>query len=189
MTDLATLWLPILLSAVFVFIASSILHTVIPWHLGDYRRLPDEEGARRALAAMAIPPGDYTVPHCASTKEMGSDEFMAKLSEGPNVMMTVRPNGAYRMGPPLIQWLILTLVVALVTGCMAAAVLAPGATTGAIWHVAGLTTLLAYGVGSWSESIWFGRKWSSTVKSTIDSAIYAAITAATFAWLWPTMVM
>jgi len=32
MVSLAALWLPILLAAVFVFIASSIIHMVLPYH-------------------------------------------------------------------------------------------------------------------------------------------------------------
>ena len=41
MVSLAALWLPILLSAVIVFIASSIVHMAMPWHKNDYPRIPN----------------------------------------------------------------------------------------------------------------------------------------------------
>jgi hypothetical protein len=34
-------------------------------------------------------------------------------------------------------------------------------------------------------SIWYRRSWVTTLKATIDGAVFAAVTAATFAWLWP----
>ena len=36
MVGLAALWLPILLSAVIVFVASSLIHMVSGWHKSDY---------------------------------------------------------------------------------------------------------------------------------------------------------
>ena len=79
MVTLASLWLPILLSAVIVFIASSILHTLLPWHKNDYARLPDEEKARATLRPLAIPPGDYMVPRPQDRREMTSPEFKARV--------------------------------------------------------------------------------------------------------------
>ena len=49
MVSLAALWLPIILAAVIVFIASSILHMVLPYHRGDYKKLPDEDKVSAAL--------------------------------------------------------------------------------------------------------------------------------------------
>ncbi len=36
MVALQALWLPILLSAVIVFVGSSIIHMALPWHKNDY---------------------------------------------------------------------------------------------------------------------------------------------------------
>jgi hypothetical protein len=41
MTPLASLWLPILVAAIGVFIASSIIHMATPWHHRDFTPLPD----------------------------------------------------------------------------------------------------------------------------------------------------
>ena len=57
MTGLTALWLPILLSAVLVFVVSSAIHMVSPWHKSDYPRVPDEDKLRDALRPLAIPPG------------------------------------------------------------------------------------------------------------------------------------
>ena len=32
---------------------------------------------------------------------------------------------------------------------------------------------------------WYRRAWTTTVKPTVDGLIYALLTAAAFAWLWP----
>ncbi len=39
MVPLSALWLPILLSAVIVFVASSILHMLLPYHRSDYNQI------------------------------------------------------------------------------------------------------------------------------------------------------
>lgn len=62
MVPLGSLLMPILLSAVIVFVASSILHMVLPFHRSDFRKLPSEDGAMEALRRFNIPPGDYMVP-------------------------------------------------------------------------------------------------------------------------------
>ena len=49
MVSLTQLWVPIILSAVIVFLASSLIHMVFKWHNADYRRLPDEDAVRAAL--------------------------------------------------------------------------------------------------------------------------------------------
>ena len=70
MVGLSALWLPILLSAVVVFIVSSIIHMATPWHKGDYLKIPDEDKAMDALRPLAIPPGDYMVPRPSSVQEL-----------------------------------------------------------------------------------------------------------------------
>ncbi len=51
MVPLSALWLPILVSAVFVFIASNILRMALPfWHRSDYGKLPDEKTVLDGLA-------------------------------------------------------------------------------------------------------------------------------------------
>ena len=70
MVPVMSLWLPILLSAVVVFVASSIIHMVLPYHRSDFKKLPDEEGVMGALRKSAVPPGDYVFPKPDSMKAM-----------------------------------------------------------------------------------------------------------------------
>jgi hypothetical protein len=85
------------------------------------------------------------------------------------------------VGPMLLQWFGLNLVVALVAACMAIGAMSPQHAA----HTAGLATLLAYGAGAVSESIWMGKPWAATLKDLLDAVIYAVATAAVFMWLWP----
>ena len=57
MTELSELWLPIIVSAVLVFVASSVIHMASPWHKSDYPKVPNEDRVREALRTLAIPPG------------------------------------------------------------------------------------------------------------------------------------
>lgn len=60
MSILGTLWLPTLLSAVAVFIVSSLIHMLLRWHRNDQSRLPNEDAVAEAL--MALDAGDYRMP-------------------------------------------------------------------------------------------------------------------------------
>lgn len=178
------LW-PILLSTVFVFIASSLAHMVLPWHKSDYPSLPDEDAFRKAVGPMNIPPGDYFVPRPAGREEMKSPEFMAKVNGGPRVIMTVLPNGMQGLGPMLGSWFVYCLVTNFFAGHIAQATVAPGAPNNLVAHTVGLAAFMGYVFALWQGKIWFGRSWSYTIKATVDGLIYAVITAATFVWLWP----
>ncbi|HYM35348.1 MAG TPA: hypothetical protein VET48_08135, partial [Steroidobacteraceae bacterium] len=72
MTSLFALWLPILLSAVIVFVVSSIIHMVLPWHKSDYPKLSNEDKVLDALRPLSVPPGDYMMPRPATRQEMSS---------------------------------------------------------------------------------------------------------------------
>jgi hypothetical protein len=63
--------------------------------------------------------------------------------------------------------------------------LPPGAHYRAVFRVAGTGAFLAYGLGNLSNGIWKGQPWSVVIKEVIDGLVYAALTAGTFAWLWP----
>ncbi|HUJ45411.1 MAG TPA: hypothetical protein VLW52_17585 [Opitutaceae bacterium] len=185
MTFLVTLWLPILLSAVFVFIASSIFHTVMPWHKNDYPAVPGQDQVMDALRPFAIPPGDYMLPRCASNEEMKSPEFAAKLEQGPVMMLTVIPNGPLTMGRSLARWFLFLVVVSVFAAYVTSHALGVGATYRQVFRFAGATAFLAYTGALWQMAIWYRRAWSTTIKETIDGLIYAGLTAGTFGWLWP----
>jgi hypothetical protein len=185
MVELQALWLPILLSSVIVFIVSSIIHMVLPWHKSDYPRVPDEDKLRAALRPLAVPPGDYMVPRASSMQEMRTPEFAEKLRNGPVLMLTVMPNGPWSMGRNLVLWFLYSVVVGIFAAYIASRALPAGAEYLRVFQLAGATAFIAYAVALWQMSIWYRRAWSITIKATIDGLIYALLTAGTFGWLWP----
>ncbi len=186
MTTVTALWLPILVSAVAVFVVSSIIHMTPLWHKTDYPRYAGEDRVLDALRPIGIPPGDYMMPRPANPKEMRSPEFLEKVKRGPGVILTVLPPWSGSMASNLSQWFVYCLAVSLFAGYLAGAALPPGtATFGAICRFVGTTAFLGYTVALWQMSIWYRRAWSMTLKSTFDGAIYAAVTCAVFGWLWP----
>ncbi len=185
MVTLASLWLPILLSAVAVFIASSLVHMVLKYHDSDYPGLPSEAQFRAGLRGVSLPPGDYMIPHATSPAERSSPEFAKKLEEGPVMIATILPNGPFAMGSTFIQWLVFCLVVSFFAAYLASRTLGAGSDYLAVFRVVGVVTFLSYGFGAVPMSIWFKRKWSSTGKALLDALIYGLLTAGVFGWLWP----
>lgn len=185
MTPLTALWLPIILSAILVFIASSIIHMFLKYHESDYVAVPDEPKFRAAVGPLAIPPGDYMVPRAATSADMRSPEFAEKMKQGPVVAFTVIPAGPIAMGKTFVQWFLFLLAVSYVAAYVAGRALPPGAEYLEVFRFTGTTAFIAYAAGVWPGSIWYRRKWSTTIKSTIDGLIYGMLTAGVFGWLWP----
>ena len=186
MNVLVSLWLPILLCAVVVFVLSSLIHMVIKWHASDYRGLSNEDAVRDAIRAGNPPPGQYVVPWCKDMKEMGSEAMVRKYNEGPVGVFTLSPNGPVKMGKSLGLWFVLNIVVAVAAVYLAGRVfgLDPSHARGA-GKLAGAATFLAYGFGSISDSVWMGRPWSITFKFLVDSALYGIGSGLVVWWLWP----
>lgn len=179
-----SLWLPILLSAVFVFVLSAVIHMALPWHKNDFKKMPDEDKIRTALRPFDVPPGDYMMPMCAQS-QMNSPDYKAKLEEGPNQIVTVLPKGPMSMGPTFVRWFVYLLFVGFFTSYVAYHSLPANAHYLGVFRIVGAVAFLAHAAALWPQSIWFRRSWSTTVKSTIDGLVYALVTAGTFAWLWP----
>lgn len=184
MISTAQLWLPIVLSAIGVFIASSLIHTVLKWHNADYRRLPNEDDVRLAINRGTPAPGMYVVPHHVEGPKM-SPELERKFVEGPIAFVMLRAPGLPKLGPHLAKWFALNLVIALVVAHLAGHTIGIGLPRHGVFLFTGIVTLLAYGAGSVSDGIWFGRPWSAVVKDLLDALIYGLVTGIIFTWLWP----
>ena len=185
MTGLTMLWLPILLSAVIVFVVSSIIHMAPLWHKNDYPKVPNEDQVRSALRPLAIPPGDYMIPRVTGSKEMRSPEFAEKVKQGPNMLLTVLPNAPWNMRRNLTQWFLFALAVGVFAAYVAGRALPPGSPYLAVFRFVGVTAFIGYSVALWQMSIWYSLSWKQTAKTTLDGLIYALLTAGTFGWLWP----
>jgi hypothetical protein len=184
MVSLFALWLPIVLSAVIVFVASSIMHTLLTYHRGDYRQLPDEDKLLAAMRAAGPKRGFYTFPF-STHKEMKSPATTEKFKQGPVGMLTVFPSGPPAMPKFLGMWIAYCLIIGFFVAYLTGRTVAPGANYLAVFRVAGTAAFLAYGVGQLSNGIWKGQPWGMTLKEVIDGLVYALLTAGTFGWLWP----
>lgn len=185
MISLISLWGPILLSAVIVFVASSVIHMAPLWHKGDYPKMPREAEALDALRPLSIPPGDYFIPRASGMNEMRTSEFKDKLNKGPVAVMTVMPNGQIQMGRSMVQWFVFLIVVGIFSAYIAGRTLPVGTPYLRVFQIVGATAFAGYALALCELSIWYRRAWSLTLKSAFDGLIYAALTAGTFGWLWP----
>lgn len=185
MDTLTGLWQPILLSAVLVFFASSLIWNVLGAHKWHIRGLPDEAAAREALAKQALAPGQYAIPYGAGPGAMKDPAFQEKLKQGPVVVMQVRTPGPPSMGQFLGGWFLHLLLVSYVVALVCGHTFHRGDAFLPVFQVAGAVAFAAYSLGQIPNAIWWGRPWRSALKEVADGIVYAALTAASFAWRWP----
>lgn len=185
MVPIMSLWVPILLAAVLVFVASSIIHMVLPYHRTDYRKVPSEDEVMDAVRKFGIPPGDYMMPCAVSPKERIAPAFVDKMKKGPVAVMTVMPAGPPAMGKSLAQWFIYCIVVGIFAAYITGRALPPGAQYLTVFQLAGCSAFMGYALALWPISIWLRRAWGTTLKSTVDGFVYGLLTAGAFGWLWP----
>ena len=185
MVTVMSLWLPILLSAVFVFIVSSIIHMFLTYHRSDFKGFPDEDGVMDALRPFNIPPGDYVFPHAGSSQAMKSPEFLEKATKGPVGFVTMWAPGPPAMGKSLVLWFLYCVVVGVFAAYLTGRTVDAGADYLKAFRIAGTTAFIGYSLALLQNSIWYKRKWSATLKNMFDGLVYGLVTAGTFGWLWP----
>jgi hypothetical protein len=185
MVSLASLWLPIVVSAVIVFLASWIVHMFLPHHRSDFAKLPQEDAVLDALRSMNIPTGQYLAPYANTPAQMKQPEYMEKRKRGPALFLTLATGSDPGMGKPLLQWFVYLLVISLFAAYLASDAIAAGAPYLSVFKFVGIAAFMAYGLGHAHQSIWYRQRWSTTGKYFIDGLIYALLTAGVFGWLWP----
>ncbi len=185
MNILLSLWQPILLSAVVVFVISSLVHMAFNWHAADYTSFSNEDAIRDVIRAGNPKPGRYVMPHCKDMKDMASEAMKKKYAEGPIGHITLLPNGQPAMGKYLGLWFLFCLLVSAVVAVLASRLIPHDhAFARAAAKLAFAVGFVGYGFGTFQESIWSGRPWGSSFKYLVDAALYAGGTAAVFLWLW-----
>jgi hypothetical protein len=185
MVSIGSLWIPIVLSALVVFLASSILHMVLPFHRSDYRKLAAEDEVMNALRPFNIAPGDYMIPCGTGPASMRDAAFLDKMKKGPVAVVTFMRPGSFAMGKPLAQWFVYTLVVSVFAAYITGHALGPGAPYLEVFRFVGATTFVGYALALWQNSIWYSKAWGTTLRSTLDGLVYALLSAGVFGWLWP----
>lgn len=185
MVPLASLWLPIVVSAVIVFLASWIVHMFLPNHRRDFAKLPNEDAVLDALRSMNIPSGQYLAPYANTAAQMKQPEYAEKRKRGPSLFLTLIAGGDTGMGKSLLQWFIYLLVISLFTAYLARHGVSAGTRYLSVFKFVALAAFMAYAVGHAHQSIWYRQAWRTTVVYLIDGLIYSLLTAGVFACFWP----
>lgn len=185
MVTITALWLPILVSAALVFVASSVIHMLLGYHAGDMKKLPSEDRVAQAFREADVSPGDYAIPYAGSREEWSSPEITEKMNRGPVAVITVRPSGPFAMGPVFVQWFLFCILVSVFAAYLTGRAAGPGAEYLDVFRFAGTTAFVGHGLALWGDAIWFGRRWSTVMRYNLDALIYGLLTAGVFGWLWP----
>jgi hypothetical protein len=182
---IGSLWLPVLVSAVAVWLVSSILHMVLRYHRADYKKLPAEEAVAQTVREAGPAPGVYFIPYVPDPSMMKDPAIRKRYEDGPVALITVLRNGPPAMAKYLVQWFLLCLLASFVTAYVARHTLSPGTDSLTVLRITGTVAFIAYGFGYLQDSIWKGIPWANSLRSLLDAAIYALVTGFTFRLLWP----
>lgn len=187
MEFLTELWLPILVSAVFVFVASSLVHMVLKYHAKDYGKLANEDEIMDFMREKGVSEGQYALPSVCSMAELAEPETIAKFEKGPVAFINVMPSGPPTMGKALFYWFLYSVLVSIFCGYIGWFSLGAGAHYLEVFRITGTVAVLAYGFAVIPESIWKGQSWVTTCRFILDGIIYGLVTAGAFGWLWPSL--
>lgn len=179
--NLDALWFPILMATVFVFVASTFLHMVLPWHRGDMKQLPGEDEILDKLRG--VPKGSYMFPFCSDMKQMDQPEMKEKFQQGPVGFLTLLRPGPFKIGASLLQWTLYILLVEVLVAYLAGHHFGPEPTSG-IFRFTCTTAFLPFALGDLPNSIWKGVPWKVTLKFVLDGVAFALVTGLAFALFW-----
>jgi len=179
-----SLWLPILLSTLGVFIASFLLWAVLPLHKPESRKLPDEGRAMETLRSMSVKPGMYMFPYCGDKDSMNAPDFQDKKEKGPHGYVLIW-SGWPNMGRNLALTFIIQLLISGLVAYIATLALEPGAAFLDVFQVTMSAAILGYVFGGLCNDIWFGKPVRAIATHIFDAIVYSLITAFIFSAMWP----
>lgn len=179
-----SLWLPVVVAAVAVFLMSSIIHMVLKYHKADYKKLSDEDSVAQALRKAVPGPGLYMIPYCTES-QMKDPAVRKKFEEGPVGILAMMRPAPPNMGKYLGQWFLFCLLVSFFTGYVARHALAPDADGIDVLRLTATVAFMAYAFGRIQESIWMAIPWPNSLRGLIDGVLYALTTGIVFKLLWP----
>lgn len=185
MEFLIDLWLPIIASAVAVFLVSSVIHMCTPMHKSDYAHLPNEEIVLEKIRECGVPPGMYMFPGAESMKDMGNPEYKSKCERGPVGYMILLPNTLWQMSKSLTHWFLYSVLISLLTAYVAGFTINVSHDFSDILRLTGTVSTMGYAMASPPDSIWKGVNWGVSGRFIVDGILYGITTGLVFAWLWP----
>jgi len=180
-----SLWLPVVASAVAVWIVSAILHMVLKYHRADYKLLSNEDAIASAIRGVAPAPGIYPIPYCTDGKQMKDPAFQKKYTDGPVAILTVMKNGPPSMGKYLGLWLGFCLFASVVTAYVARHTLRLDTEPLEVMRITGAVAFAAYGFAALQAGIWKGEPLANVLRGFLDAVIYSVTTGLVFRLLWP----
>lgn len=183
--SLTSLWLPILVSAIGVFVGSFLMWMILPHHKKDWGKVADEDGLMDTLRAQGVKTGQYVFPCAETSAQMNDPEFQKRYARGPTGTMIIRPSGGFNMGTSLAQSFGFNVIISIFVAYVASITLAPAASGMQIFRLTSVVAFMGYaGALGWGV-IWWSRTWTSTIKEMLDGLFYGLLTGAVFFLLWP----
>jgi hypothetical protein len=184
MTFLAHLWLPILVSGVVVFALSAATHMLLPWRKTEWGRFAGQDALQASIAGLR--PGQYGFPACPDPeKPMMTKEWMERWARGPSGWLVVAPAGPFNMARSMVQSFLAYLAISFLTAYVASLSLGPATPTLTVVRVFSTIGVLANGVSTIFNSIWYHRPWRVYAMDLFDAFVYGFAMAGVFALLWP----
>lgn len=180
-----SLWLQVILVTIATFVASAIFWTVMPWHDTEMKPLPNEDAVRQVLHEQGVTQGQWRIPGFRSHAEGQSPEARQRYMTGPVGIIQLEKPGGIAMGPRLLKTFAYFFVIAFLTAYVLRHAFLPGAECTMVARVACCTAFMAHALGHVQDAIWFGKSWKRVLFQALDSVVYAVITAAIFATMWP----
>lgn len=184
MVTLTSLWLPILVSAVAVFVVGFIMNMVLPHHRNDFSGAENEAGLQDALRGHNLSKGQYFVPYANTPKSMSDPAYVERAEKGPVAIIHILENGVGPKPPQFAAYFAQLLLIGVFVAYTAGVALGPDASYLRVFQVAGATAIIAHIGALIGNSVWWGFTWSSTFKHMFDGVVYGLVTAGVFGWLW-----
>jgi hypothetical protein len=175
---LTSLAVPILLSAVALFIASFLSWMVVQLHKDDWKKLENEDAVMGATGG--IPVGSYMFPRANSMAEMKTPEFQKKYEAGPRGVLTILPKT--NMGLNLGLTFLYFVAVSFLFAYLASMALPPEANFASVLRFVSTAALMTFLAAMVQHAIWFRTR---IFGHLIESIGYALIVGFLFAIFWP----
>lgn len=174
------LLLPIALCTVALFFTSFLSWMVLGLHSRDWGKLPDEDPVLEALRKTGAQPGNYMVPGMETPGAKPSEEYLAKMQQGPMGVLTLFPG--MTMGRNLALTFLYFFVVCVGLAYLARLALPAGAEFMTVFRFVSTASLMTFLAALVQHAIWFRCR---IVGHVIESVLYAAIVAGIFGAMWP----
>lgn len=187
MEFIAKLWLPMLLSAVAVWLWALLACTILALHKKDWKPLPNDDAFANALRPLNLLPGVYCFPYFKDFKHFNDPAFQARWNAGPNGIIHVW-RASQNMGATMLLSFLVYLVASFFIAYAGYAAMGPIVPHSKTFQVIGAMGVLAYSFAGLPNMIWFQANPRAKVTAVIDGIIMGLITGAIFAALWPATI-